>query len=115
VDSSRAALAQVTAQLKMLDAVSSGSCHPVSAQQFLQVATEPFDIVFIDPPFSQQLVQPVCDVLAQRHLVHKGSLVYVESGATESAPLVPAGWSLHREKISGGVAYRLFTIGSTEV
>jgi 16S rRNA (guanine966-N2)-methyltransferase len=111
VDSSSPALAQVGEHLKTLDAVSRGSCHPLSAKQFLEVATGSFDIVFIDPPFQRQLVQPVCEMLAQRQLVRKDAMVYVETGAAEPSPQLPAGWNLHREKVSGGVAYRLFTVG----
>lgn len=111
VDNSTPSLAQVSDHLKTLDAVSRGTCHPLSAQQFLDVAVGSFDIVFIDPPFQQHLVQPVCETLALRQLVRKDAMVYVEMGAAEPSPQVPASWNLHREKISGGVAYRLFTIG----
>jgi 16S rRNA (guanine966-N2)-methyltransferase len=115
VDSSNAALAQVENHLKILEALGKGSCHPASAQQFLQVATAPYNIVFIDPPFERQLVEPVCKALAQRQLLGSDALVYIETGATEPTPKVPPGWSLHRENASGGVAYRLFSVGRTEV
>jgi len=57
------------------------------------------------------MVEPVCAALAQRHLLCDEALVYVETGATEAPPRVPPNWTLHREKVSGGVAYRLFIVG----
>jgi 16S rRNA (guanine966-N2)-methyltransferase len=114
VDCSSAALAQVGDHLRTLGAAGKSSCHPVPALQFLQTATARYDIVFIDPPFQLQLVAPVCATLAQLELLGKDALVYVEMGATESPPTMPPGWRLHREKFSGGVAYRLFRVNPSE-
>ncbi|MEZ5502073.1 MAG: 16S rRNA (guanine(966)-N(2))-methyltransferase RsmD [Halioglobus sp.] len=108
VDSSRATLAQVRAHLVTLEAQDRASCHAVCAQQFLQAATAVYDIVFLDPPFRLQLVEGICSTLAQRRLLGDAALVYIESGADEPPPVVPPSWKLHREKISGGVTYRLF-------
>jgi 16S rRNA (guanine966-N2)-methyltransferase len=110
VDSSNATLSQVSDHLKTLAAVDRSRCHPVSAQQFLQMATQAYDIVFIDPPFMQQLVGPICETLAKKQLLGNDALVYVETGAMEPPPEVPVDWKIHREKVAGGVAYRLFSV-----
>lgn len=114
VDCANAALAQVSNHLKTFEALGRSSCHPVSAQQFLQVAVAPYDVVFIDPPFKLQLVETVCATLAQQQLVREDALVYIETEATEAPPSVPPNWDLHREKVSGGVGYRLFRVGRAE-
>lgn len=111
IDSSNIALAQITDHLRRLEALERGNCHPVPAQQFLQVATSPYDIVFVDPPFRLQLVEPVCTALAARQLLADDALIYVETCVREPRPEVPAGWNLLREKATGGVAYRLFNVG----
>ena len=110
VDSSNATLSQVSDHLKTLVAVNRSRCHPVSAQQFLQMATQAYDIVFIDPPFMQQLVGPICETLTKKQLLSSDALVYVETGAMEPPAKVPLGWKIHREKVAGGVAYRLFSV-----
>ena len=110
VDSSNATLSQVSDHLKTLVAVDRSRCYPVSAQQFLQIATEAYDIVFIDPPFMQQLVEPICEALTKKQLLGNDALVYVETGAMEPPAEVPLGWKIHREKVAGGVAYRLFSV-----
>jgi 16S rRNA (guanine966-N2)-methyltransferase len=110
VDSSNATLSQVSDHLKTLVAVNRSRCHPVSAQQFLQMATQAYDIVFIDPPFMQQLVGPICEALTKKQLLSSDALVYVETGAMEPPAKVPLGWKIHREKVAGSVAYRLFSV-----
>ena len=110
VDTSKAALAQIGNHLATLGATTTGQCHPSSALQFLQLTNEPYDLVFIDPPFGKELVNPVCTVLAENKLLVSGALAYVETAATEPPPTTPPGWSLHRDKTAGGVAYRLFII-----
>ena len=114
VDSSSAVLAQVTDHLTNFDALDKGCCHCVSAQDFLRTAVVPYDIIFIDPPFKLQMAEHVCNVLAHRQLLCDGALVYVETGVNEPPYNVSPGWTLHREKVSGGVAYRLFVVSRTE-
>ena len=111
VDSSKATLSQVSDHLKTLAAADRGRCHTMSAQQFLAITAQAYDIAFVDPPFMQQLVEPICEALAKRPLLSKGAMVYIETAAMDSPPEVPLHWKVHREKVAGGVAYRLFSLG----
>lgn len=110
VDNSDATLARLSCHLTALTATDRGRCHLVPAQQFINVAAQPYDIIFVDPPFTQQLVEPICMALTQRQLLSAGALVYVETGAAEPQFEVPLDWSLHREKVAGAVTYRLFNV-----
>ena len=110
VDRSKATLAQVSTHLHTLVALDRSRCHAASAQQFLKLATQPYNIVFIDPPFTLQLVEPICEALAKQQLLSNNALVYVETGAMEPPPKVPLNWKMHREKVAGGVTYRLFSV-----
>lgn len=115
VDTADAALIQIEKHLGILDAVDAGKCHTGTAQQFLLRARAPYDIVFIDPPFRMQLVESVCALLAKTPLLRDGALIYVEAPATEQPLNVPLSWTLHREKVAGGVEYRLFTNGCADL
>jgi len=110
VDLSPAAIDGVARHLEMLGASSLGDCHASTAQYFLETAAPAFDIVFIDPPFKLELAGEICAVLAGKNLVRDRGVVYVESDANSPAPEPPAGWHLYRDKIAGGVAYRLFLV-----
>jgi 16S rRNA (guanine966-N2)-methyltransferase len=112
VDTSNAALHQIKVHLNTLGAQGDGTCHHLAAQKFVQQAQAPYDIVFIDPPFGLQLVAPVSAALAQAGMLAVDSLIYIETAAAEPALDLPSGWSVHREKVTGGVAYRLFTSGT---
>lgn len=75
---------------------------------FLNQPGEPFDIVFIDPPFRQDLLGQTLHQLEVNGWLADGALIYVESEAEGSLPSLPATWQLHREKVAGQVACRLF-------
>ena len=111
VDSSKQALGQINTHRATLAASDRGHCHLMPAEQFLERAREPYDIVFIDPPFGRALAEPTCAQLDNRQLLAQQAMVYIETAAGDPCPAVPPRWSLHREKTAGGVAYRLFTIG----
>ncbi|RUO66233.1 16S rRNA m(2)G-966 methyltransferase [Pseudidiomarina planktonica] len=67
----------------------------------------PFDVVFIDPPFRQQLLPQVVSALQQGGWLADNAWIYVET-ETELNAQWPANWQLHREKQAGQVSYRLF-------
>ena len=108
VDTSRPTITQITDHLTRLGATKQGQCHLQTASEFLNSTRTPYDIVFVDPPFNQQLVEPVCALLSGRLI--PGALIYVEMAAQEAVPILPATWCLYRDKKSGGVSYRLYRI-----
>ncbi len=67
-----------------------------------------FDVVFIDPPFRQNLVSQTAQLLTQGWL-SKQAFIYVEMEA-EGEQLLPDSWQLLKEKIAGQVAYRLYQV-----
>ena len=67
----------------------------------------PFDVVFIDPPFQQNLWQQTNDLLERQKLLSERCVIYVESGIEDQYE-VPASWELHRDKTTAKVRYRLF-------
>ncbi len=67
---------------------------------------QPFDLVFLDPPFRKQLVEQAAHLLNNYGLA-EDALIYVEMEA-ESQQVIPANWQLLKEKITGQVAYQLY-------
>jgi len=64
-----------------------------------------FDVVFIDPPFNQDLCEKICQLLVDKGVVSERGFIYIE---TEPRAQLVNHWPLHREKTSGQVRYRLF-------
>ena len=102
------------------------------ARRWLEYAEGPFDIAFMDPPFSAGLYRDALQALARPGLLASGAMVYIESDARSSAPFIaseasekrsngptriprPAGdsaqflpsWRVHREKTVGEVRMQL--------
>lgn len=108
IDSSAAAIAQISQHLATLDATQLAACHKDSANGYLTQARRALDIVFIDPPFNCHFVIPTCEQLQASELLAPGALIYIETPAQEPLTELPASWEIHREKVTGGVACRLY-------
>lgn len=70
----------------------------------------PFDIVFLDPPFHQHLLQPAIDRLKQAGWLHDKALIYIEQAVDEPPPQVPAHWHVRKLKRAGQVRYQLLEV-----
>ncbi|MDG4551201.1 MAG: 16S rRNA (guanine(966)-N(2))-methyltransferase RsmD [Candidatus Contendobacter sp.] len=79
----------------------------VDALAWLRQPATPFEIVFLDPPFGQGLLEPVCAMLEQNGWLADPAWIYLEAPRDQSAPSLPAPWTIQREKAAGAVAYRL--------
>ncbi len=78
------------------------------ALHWLDQSGEPFDIVFIDPPFRKGLVEQVMLSLENNHWLADNAWIYVECENEHKPLVVPTYWQLYREKQAGQVIYRLY-------
>jgi len=76
--------------------------------QFLAQPGEAHHLVFIDPPFRKGLLEQTITLLEDNGWLSDEALIYVESEVEQGLPSVPLTWQLHREKVAGQVAYRLY-------
>jgi 16S rRNA (guanine966-N2)-methyltransferase len=76
------------------------------ALQFLEQSPDAFDLVFLDPPFSGNLLQPLCQRLDMGWL-SDGARIYLEDDVSRPFPSLPDGWDLLKEKRAGRVRYGL--------
>ena len=78
-----------------------------TAKQFLDGNHQAFDIVFVDPPFGENLQWETIGMLAMGHLA-TNALIYVESPTDRDIPdQWPDGFCIHKEKQFGDVHARL--------
>lgn len=68
---------------------------------------EPFDIVFVDPPFHQGFVPQVLAHLAQNGWLAENALIYVETEKHHMPLALPENWQIIKEKPAGQVMSRL--------
>jgi 16S rRNA (guanine966-N2)-methyltransferase len=83
-------------------------CVQTEAARYLAGPAQPFDIVFLDPPFSVGALAGSVAQLESRGWLRAGSHVYIEH--PRSAPLehLPASWRALRSGTAGVVGYDLF-------
>jgi 16S rRNA (guanine966-N2)-methyltransferase len=86
-----------------------GRATVVEADAIAWLATDPqpFDIVFLDPPFADGVLAESMRQLEARGWLAEDARVYLESSGREGAPALPAGWILHRTGRAGAVGYHL--------
>ncbi len=77
-----------------------------SAIDFLASSTDRFNLVFLDPPFHQGLLQQTCEQLMKGGHLLPDALVYLEYEKSEDVTL-PDGLEWLRQKTSGDVSYGL--------
>ncbi|MEO6696947.1 MAG: 16S rRNA (guanine(966)-N(2))-methyltransferase RsmD [Gammaproteobacteria bacterium] len=66
-----------------------------------------FDIVFLDPPFGHNLLEPCCSLLEQHGWLAPNAYIYLESELESGLPTLPDNWRLKRSQKAGQVAYHL--------
>lgn len=69
---------------------------------------QPFDIVFLDPPFAAGLLGGAVQLLERGAWLAPQALIYLEAAAHADLPGLPAGWQALKSKRAGEVGYHLF-------
>ena len=107
VEQNRQAVDQLRNHVQTLSAI---QCSVVkqSAQQYLLGDPDPFDVVFIDPPYSADLWTECAQQLVQGGWLKKGTQIYLECPRRNTLPELPEQWDLVREKVAGDIKYYLF-------
>lgn len=78
-------------------------------------APQPFDIVFVDPPFAQTLWSPAIEGLVRGGWLKPGARIYLEAPSRSGFPQLPLTWELIRDKTAGQVRFGLAVVGGSDV
>lgn len=78
-----------------------------NASTLLGRPAEPFDIVFLDPPFASGMLTSLCRSLEERGWLSVGGLVYLEGERSAPDLVLPGNWVLDHVKVAGRVRYAL--------
>jgi 16S rRNA (guanine966-N2)-methyltransferase len=86
----------------------------MGATRFLRAPAQPFDIVFLDPPFGREALAEYVPMLDAGNWLKIGGLVYLENEKTAGAPALPTHWELLKSKVAGDVGYHLARVRPRE-
>jgi len=92
------------AVIKQQDALSWLQAMPLE-----NTSDTPFNLVFLDPPFHSDLLVESCVLLNNSGCLAEDAIIYIEHAAGAIVD-VPDNWECLKEKSSGQVAYKLFTL-----
>lgn len=73
-----------------------------------QTPIQKFDLVFIDPPFEQGLVEQTLQLLFAQDWLNHQAWLYIEQEKKLDWPIMPAGWEIYREKTTAYVRLGLW-------
>ena len=107
VDLDSLVISQLNSNQKILEA-DSIDVHQADVLKFLNGTSTGNDIVMIDPPFKQGLVEPTIAKLEANGWLKFNSYIYIETEANLVELTTPKTWVLHREKKAGEVLSRLY-------
>jgi len=111
VDLSTRVCNQLEANLKMLNCQNARVVQADALEWIRNCGETDFDLIFLDPPFHLNLIDPVCRSIQQYQLVKPGSYLYIETEREAKLDLTP-NWQPYREKQTGNVSYSLFRFES---
>lgn len=74
------------------------------ALDWLQSCRQKFDVVFLDPPFHQGLVEQCCERLSKNSCLQKNAVVYIEA---EHSLQLPAGFRIIKQGSTRQVKFLL--------
>lgn len=79
-------------------------------EQWLAKAGQPYDIIFLDPPYGARVLLRCFTLLAKNQWTKKGSIIYYEHNAEVDPDLLPENWSVLKAKRAGEVYYYLVQV-----
>ncbi len=86
-----------------------GTVKTEDSLRFLERTPQPFDVVFLDPPFASTLL-PIVFARLPRGWLAPSAHIYVECAADAPLPALAPGWAAYRSKVAGQVGYHLLRV-----
>jgi 16S rRNA (guanine966-N2)-methyltransferase len=106
VDNNLHAIKQIRQILTQFDAHNATVLH-ADVRRSLATPKQPYDIVFLDPPFELNYIPAMCEQLMQPGWLAPQALLYVECETTCADLILPDSWRILHDKTAGQVRYRL--------
>lgn len=71
------------------------------------LVTKPFDIVFLDPPYQDNLLLSCSQLLEEQHFLAESALIYLEAQQVIKDNDLPKNWRIIKSQRAGQVFYHL--------
>lgn len=108
LEQNRAVSAQIFKTLQLLQVQEEAQVINTTSLKWLSQPGDTYDVVFIDPPFRQGMIDKTITILEKYSRLAPEAWIYVEMEAQGPTLSIPAYWQVYREKLAGQVIYRLY-------
>ncbi|URJ24448.1 16S rRNA (guanine(966)-N(2))-methyltransferase RsmD [Candidatus Blochmanniella camponoti] len=103
----------ITALMKIMQFFSAYNSEVIytDCRSWLQQSTTTYNVVFLDPPFQDNIIPEVIFLLEKYNLLEKESWIYIETSKKRNifnTNIIPNYWVLYHKKITRNVMYYLF-------
>ena len=110
VEKSRHAAQVLRRNIESLDAEGT-SLEQTDARRYLAIPPQqPFDLVFLDPPFAGDMLAELCRLLEDGSFLVDDARIYLEMDKGRPLPELPATWGILKDKSTGNVRYLLLRV-----
>ena len=112
VDSHPASCSNIRHHLHTLGS-KNGRVHQAQAAAWLKSQTgnpgsdHGYDLIFLDPPFNQDLLQNTCYLLEYNEFIQPHTLIYLEAEPQFNRLVLPSHWQVNKHKQSKSAAFFL--------
>lgn len=106
VDSSYEVVKLLKEELMIFKA-NNADVYQARVPQQLKNPDQPFDIVFLDPPYNQDLLIPSCAFLEEKGFLADQAYIYLEAKTVLDEKQLPTNWRIIKNKKAGQVMYHL--------
>lgn len=112
IEREREVVAELKKHIKALDIRDRAQVIHDSALHILEKpAKRPFNLIFLDPPFSKELLKQALWAIHEYGHLASGGMVYFEAEKTLNlAEFVSPEWQVHRHKVMGEVQFGLLKL-----
>jgi 16S rRNA (guanine966-N2)-methyltransferase len=114
VEQAPAVARALRAELVRLGGTARAHVIEAPAERFLAAPGEPFDVLFLDPPFALSALSEYVARIDAGNWVKSSGWVYLESERTAGPPTLPPHWELVKSKSAGEVGYHLARVAARQ-
>jgi len=107
VDQDLRVIQQLQANVELLGAQNAEIVWSEALEYLAACRAGPFDVVFLDPPFRDDVAGECCRRLEHCGLLTSPAWIYLETECRHPPPALPAHWRMLHDEAAGQVAYRL--------
>ncbi|MEX1139656.1 MAG: 16S rRNA (guanine(966)-N(2))-methyltransferase RsmD [Bacteroidota bacterium] len=111
IEKVRPSLEALEKNIRTLGCENRSTVHQADVFWFLRNAHQPFDIVFVDPPYALETIGTLPAVIAGSGVVHKGSYVVMEHSRESDVPVPEESFEVLRKQFGQTVLLILKAVG----